>query len=55
MAPKIIHTRSHPDLEPITTIDNPENLLIKRNTVEGQCSNNPLHRATSLTEKLVTI
>jgi hypothetical protein len=55
LAPKRIHTRSHPDPEPVTIVDNPEKLLRKRNIVEGQGSNSPLHRATSLPEKLVTI
>ena len=55
MDPKIIHTRSHPDPEPVTIVDNPKNLIRKRNTTEGQGSSSPLHMATSLPEKLVTI
>jgi hypothetical protein len=55
LAPKIIHTRSHPDPEPVTTIDNPKKLLRKRNTVEGQGSSNPLLRENSLLEKLISI
>jgi hypothetical protein len=31
LAPKRVFTRSHPDPEPATTIDNPEKLLRKKN------------------------
>ena len=55
LAPKRIHTRSHLDPEPVKIIDNPEKIIRKRNTAEGQGSSSPLHRATSLPEKLVTI
>jgi hypothetical protein len=55
IAPKRIHTRSHPDPQPAKAVDNPEKLLKKRNIVEGHGSNNPLHRAIFLLEKLVAI
>jgi hypothetical protein len=55
LAPKRIHTRYHPDPEPATVVDDLEKLLRKRNTVEGYRSHIPLHRATSLLKKLVTI
>jgi hypothetical protein len=55
LAPKQIHIGSHHDLEPVTIVDNPEKLIRKRNTVEGQGSISPLQRSTSLPEKLVTI
>jgi hypothetical protein len=55
MAPKIIHSRSHPDPEPITIVDNPEKLIRKRNIVEGQGSSSPLLSENFLPEKLITI
>jgi hypothetical protein len=55
LAPKRVYTRSHPDLEPATTVDDPKKLLRKKNTVEGSGSHNPLHRSNSLPEKLVAI
>jgi hypothetical protein len=48
LAPKRIHTRSHPDPEPAIAVDDPEKLLRKKNTVEGSGSHSPLHRSTSL-------
>jgi hypothetical protein len=55
LAPKRIHTRSHPDPEPAIAVDDPEKLLRKKNTVEGFGSHSPLHRSTSLPENLVAI
>jgi hypothetical protein len=55
LAPKRVFTRSHPDLEPATTLDNPKRLLKKKTTVEGSKSHNTLHRPPSLPEKLVSL
>ena len=55
MAPKKVYTRSHPDPEPTTAVDDPEKLVRKKNIVEGSRSHNPLHRSNSLPEKLVAI
>jgi hypothetical protein len=55
LATKRIHTRYHPDLEPTIAVDVLEKLLKKKNIVEGFGSHNPLHRSTSLPEKLIII
>jgi hypothetical protein len=55
LAPKRIFTRSHPDPEPATTIDNPEKLLRKKTIMEGLGSHGPFHRPPSLLEKLVSL
>jgi hypothetical protein len=55
LAPKRIHTRSHPDPEPVKVVDNPEKLIRKRSLAEIQGSSSPPPRETSLPEKFVTI
>jgi hypothetical protein len=50
LALKRIHTRSHPDPELVTIVDNPEKLIRKRNTTKGHERNNPLLRALSSKE-----
>jgi len=55
LAPKRVFTRSHPDPEPATTIDNPKKLLRKKNIAEGSGNHNPLLRSPSLPEKLVSL
>jgi hypothetical protein len=54
MAPKRVFTRSHPNPEPAIATDNPERLLMKKNTAEVSRSHIPLMRSPSLPEKLVS-
>jgi hypothetical protein len=55
MSPTRVYTRSHPNPNPATTVDDLEKLLRKKNIVEGYGSHNPLHMSNSLPEKLVSI
>jgi hypothetical protein len=55
LAPKIIHTRSHPYPELVKVVDKPEKLIRKRSTTESQGSSSPPPREISLPEKFATI
>jgi hypothetical protein len=55
LAPKRIFTRSHPNPEPATAIDNPEKLPRKKIVTEGSGSHSPFHISPSLLEKLVAL
>jgi hypothetical protein len=55
LAPKNVYTRSHPNLEPATVVDDPKKLLRKKNILEGFGNHCPLHRSNSFLEKLVSI
>ena len=50
-----MHTKSHPDPEPVKVVDKPEKLFEKISTAESQGSSSTLPRATSLPEKLFII
>jgi hypothetical protein len=55
LTPNIIHSRSHPNPEPMKVVDNPEKLISKISLAEIQGSSSPPSRETSLLEKFVTI
>ena len=55
MVLKRIHTRSHPDPEPVKVVDNPEKIIRKRSIMESQVCSSPPPRTTSLPGKFVTI
>jgi hypothetical protein len=52
MAPKKVHTRSHPDPEPSLVVDNPEQLLKRKTLATCSASHSPLHRSPSSSGKL---
>jgi hypothetical protein len=47
LAPKKVHTQSHPDTEPSTVIDNPEQLLRRKVLATSSASCTPLHKSPS--------
>jgi hypothetical protein len=55
VAPKRIHTRSHPDPDDIKVVDDPEKLIRKTSLAKSEGSSSPPPRGTSLPEKFVTI
>jgi len=52
VAPKRIHTRSHPDPELVKVVDDSEKLIRKISLAESQGSSSPPPRETSLPENL---
>lgn len=55
LAPKIIHTRSHPDPEPPRILYDPKKLIRKKILTEIQWSISPPPRSNSLPERFFTI
>lgn len=55
MAPKRIHMRDHPDLNPPNILYNPQKLIRKKSVMGSQGSNYPLPRANYFPESLLTI
>jgi hypothetical protein len=51
LAPKKVHTQSHPKPEPAIVTDNPQNLLRKKTLDEGSVSHIPLHKSLSFSGK----
>jgi hypothetical protein len=52
MAPKKIHTRSHPDPKPSIAVDNPEQLLKRKTSASCSVNHSPLHRSPSFPGRL---
>jgi hypothetical protein len=53
LAPKKVHTRSHPDPEPTLVVDNPEQFLKQKTLAPGSVSRIPLHKSPSFSGKPV--